>query len=99
MDDTLLNVRRDGLLRYSQFRKRGATSRDTDVCPKRFNVYRKIERQGEDHGRVIGAGSWIVCGASREEQLEFVELNRLDYVEPPSIRKDSLNDEALDSVV
>src|SRR6266403_3494781 len=99
VDDTLLHVRSDGLLRYSQFRKRCATSRDTDVCLKRFDVYWKVEWQGERHSRVIAAGSWIICGVLREEQLEFIELNRLDDVELPSIGENSVDDEALDGVV
>jgi hypothetical protein len=99
VDDTLLHVGSDRLLVYGQLRKRRATSRDTDVCLKRLNVYRKIERQGESHGRVITTGGWIICGSFREEQLEFIELNRLDDVDLPSIRENSLNDEVLDSVV
>ncbi len=99
VDDSLLHVRSDRFLGYGQFRKRRATSRDTDVCVKRLNVYRKIERQGEGHGRVITTGGWIICGSFREEQLEFIEVNRLDDVELPSIRENSLNDEDLDGVV
>src|SRR5882757_6413651 len=99
VDDTLLHVRSDRFLAYGQFRKRRATSRNTDVCLKRLNVYRKIERQGESHGRVITTCGWIIGGPFREEQLEFVELNRLHDVELPSIRENSLNGEGLDSIV
>ena len=99
MNDTLLHVGSDILLGYGQSRKRRAISRDTDVCLKRLNVYRKIERQGESHGRVITTGGWIICGSFRKEHPEFIELNRLDDVELSSIRENSLNDEVLDSVV
>lgn len=99
VDDTLLHVRSDRFLGYGQLRNRRATSRDTDVCPKCLNVHRKTERQGESYGRVITTGSWIICSSFREQQLEFIELNRLNDVEPPLIRENSLNNEELDSVV
>jgi hypothetical protein len=99
VDDTLLYVRFDRFLGYGQFRKRRATSRDTDVCLKCLNVYWKIERQGENYGSVITTGGWIICGSFREQQFEFIELNRFDDVELSSIGENSLNDEELDSVV
>lgn len=99
MDGTSLHVRRDGLLGYKQFRKRCATSREADVWLKRFDVYWKIERQGEGHGRVATAGVWIIRCAFCKEQLQFIELDRLDNIEHPLVRKNSLNNEALDSLV
>lgn len=99
VDDTLLHVRSDRFLGYGQFCKRRAASRYTDVCLKRLNVYRKSEREGESHSRVTTTGGWIICGSFREDQLEFIEINRLDDVEPASIRENSLNGKGLDSVV
>lgn len=99
VDDSLLHVRSDGFLGNSQFRKRRATSRDTDICLKRLNVYWKVERQGESHGRVITTGRWTICGSFREEQLELIELNGPNDVKLSSVRENSLNDEGLDSVV
>jgi hypothetical protein len=99
VNDTLLYFRSDRLLGYDQFRERRAASRDTDVCLKCFYVYWKIERQGESYGSVITTGGWIICGSFREQQLELIELNRLDDVELSSIRENSLDNKELDSVV
>lgn len=98
-DDTSLHIRGGGPLGYDQFRKRCATSRNTDVLLKRFDVHREIEGQRETRGGVVATGNGIVHGAFREAQLEFVELNGLDDIELPSIREDSLDNEALDALV
>ena len=99
MDGTLLHIRGGGPFGYDQFCKRGATSRDTDVLLERFDIHREVERQRENRRGEITAGTGIVRGAFREAQLEFVELDRLDDVKLPSIRKNSLDNEAFDAVV
>jgi len=99
VDGTLLHIRGGGPFGYDQFCERSATSRDTDVLLERFDVYREVERQRENRRGEITAGMWIVRCAFREAQLEFVELDRLDDVKLPSIRKNSLDNEAFDTVV
>src|SRR5579863_10429314 len=99
VDDALLHIRGGRPFGYDQFCKRSATSRDIDVLLERFDVHREVERQRENRRGVIAANTGIVCGAFREAQLEFVELDSLDDVKLPSIRENSLGNEALDTVV
>ena len=99
MDSTLLHIRGGRPFGYDQFCERSATGRDTDVLLERFDVHREVERQRESRRGVITAGAGIVAGAFREAQLEFVELDRLDDVKLPSIRENSLDNEALDTAV